>query len=115
MNTKNQAGQPLAYLFASTRKEREYYRRTLNHLPNKHNKLINFVIMDSWEWFGHAQELGLETFPAFVIHDTPSKRNFIFDTKEMELGVVEIDGFVDGYVKEMRENAARKAPVHVEL
>jgi len=50
-----------------------------------------------------------------VIHDTPSKRNFIFDTKEMELGVVEIDGFVDGYVKEMRENAARKAPVHVEL
>lgn len=64
--------------------------------------------MDSWEWLGHAQELGLESFPGFVIHDTPSSRNFVFDTKERNPSVKEIDKFVDGYVAEMKNIAARK-------
>lgn len=64
--------------------------------------------MDSWEWLGHAQELGLETFPGFVIHDTPSKRNFVFDSKKENVGVAEIDKFVEKYVKQMRDESARR-------
>lgn len=99
---------PLAYIFASTRVEREYYRNILNHLTNKHTNLINFVVMDSWEWLGHAQELGVETFPAFVIHNTPSKENFVFDTKKNNMTVKEIDKFVDEYVAMMRKRVANK-------
>jgi len=114
--TYMEEGRPLAYLFASTRIERDYYRTVLNHLNEKQRNLINFVVMDSWEWFGHAQELGLETFPAFVIHDTPSKKNYIFDTKEKEISVKHIDEFVDEYVADQRAKAARRAtPVHAEL
>lgn len=64
--------------------------------------------MDSWEWLGHAEEMGLKSFPGFVIHDTPSRRNFVFDSEKNEVGVKEIEKFVDGYVKQMREEAAKK-------
>lgn len=64
--------------------------------------------MDSWEWLGHAQELGLQTFPGFVIHDIPSNQNFVFDTTDKELSVKEIDKFVNEYVAEQRRIASQK-------
>jgi len=113
--TYMESGVPIAYIFASTRVEREYYRSRLNHLVDKWRNLINFVVMDSWECLGHAQELGLETFPGFVIHNTPTKENFIFDTKK-NMSVEEVDKFVDAYVDEMKNRLAKKpSPVHNEL
>src|ERR1700761_4917632 len=80
-NVFDQAGIPLAYIFAETEEERTTLAKELKPLAEKYKGKINFATIDAKAFGQHAGNLNLEVgkWPAFAIQDTVKNEKFPYE------------------------------------
>ena len=107
-----QAGIPLAYIFAETPEEREELAKTLKPLAEQHKGKINFATIDAKAFGAHAGNLNLEVgkWPAFAIQDTVKNTKFPFD-QEKKLTEKDVGKFVSDYVEGKVEPSIKSEPI----
>ena len=95
----DQAGLPLAYIFAATADERKELANTLKPLAEKHKGKVNFATIDAGSFGAHAGNLNLEVdkWPAFAIQDVTKNQKFPFDQAK-KLTEKDVGAFVDEFV-----------------
>lgn len=98
MLTCNQAGLPLAYIFAETEEERKDLAKELKSIAKKYRGKINFATIDAKAFGQHASNLNLEVgqWPAFAIQDTTKNTKYPF-TQAKKINAKEIGDFVDKF------------------
>ena len=107
----DQAGIPLAYIFAETPEERTKLAETLKPLAQKHKGVISFATIDAKAFGAHAGNLNLEqTWPAFAIQETVKNQKFPFDQSK-EITEEAIGAFVQDFVDGKIEPSIKSDPI----
>ena len=108
----DQAGIPLAYIFAETPEERSELAATLKPLAEKHKGKINFATIDAKAFGAHGGNLNLEVgnWPAFAIQETAKNQKFPYDQTK-KLNHDDISTFVQDFIEGKIDPSIKSEPI----
>lgn len=108
----NQAGIPLAYIFAETAEERDQLADELRPLAKKLKGSINIATIDAAAFGAHAGNLNLdpEKFPSFAIQDVLENKKYPYDQSK-KMTAKDVSEFVQDVLDGKIEPSIKSEPI----